>query len=132
MKQLPLYEQIYNDIIEGIENGTYKKGDRLPSEKELSEKYCVSRITSKKALELLAEEGRKRFLCFRSGADGRGSGGGGRREKSQSSDWRDYGRLRAEFRLPPAGKPGNGMQKPGLQHGAPLLLRKYRRRNQGH
>lgn len=48
MKQLPLYEQIYNDIIEGIENGTYKKGDRLPSEKELSEKYCVSRITSKK------------------------------------------------------------------------------------
>ena len=58
MKQLPLYEQIYNDIIEGIENGTYKKGDRLPSEKELSEKYCVSRITSKKALELLAEEGR--------------------------------------------------------------------------
>lgn len=25
MKQLPLYEQIYNDIIEGIENGTYKK-----------------------------------------------------------------------------------------------------------
>lgn len=33
MKQLPLYEQIYNDIIEGIENGTYKKGDRLPSEK---------------------------------------------------------------------------------------------------
>ena len=56
MKQLPLYEQIYNDIIEGIENGTYKKGDRLPSEKELSEKYCVSRITSKKALELLEDD----------------------------------------------------------------------------
>ena len=64
MKQLPLYEQIYNDIIEGIENGTYKKGDRLPSEKELSEKYCVSRITSKKALELLAEEGKLKLLHF--------------------------------------------------------------------
>ena len=58
MKQLPLYEQIYNDITEGIDNGTCKKGDRLPSEKELSEKYCVSRITSKKALDLLAEEGK--------------------------------------------------------------------------
>lgn len=58
MKQLPLYEQIYNDILEEVQNGNYKTGDRLPSEKELSEKYCVSRITSKKALELLAEEGR--------------------------------------------------------------------------
>lgn len=58
MKQLPLYEQIYNDILEGIRNGGYQTGDRLPSEKELSEQYCVSRITSKKALEMLADEGR--------------------------------------------------------------------------
>ena len=58
MKQLPLYEQIYKDISESIANGTCKKGDRLPSEKELSEKYCVSRITSKKALDMLAEEGK--------------------------------------------------------------------------
>lgn len=58
MKQRPLYEQIYNDISEKIRNGNYREGERIPSEKELSESYHVSRITSKKALEMLAEEGR--------------------------------------------------------------------------
>lgn len=137
MKQLPLYEQIYNDIIEGIENGTYKKETDCRLKRIVGEVLCQQDNQQKSAGAAGGggqdyPDGRKRFLCFRSRADGRGSGGGGRREKSQSSDWRDYGRLRAEFRLSPAGKPGNGMQKPGLQHGAPLLLRKYRRRNQGH
>lgn len=58
MKQQPLYELIYNDISEKISNGEYREGDRIPSEKELAESYDVSRITSKKALEMLAEEGR--------------------------------------------------------------------------
>ena len=57
MKHLPLYEQIYRDILENIEKGIYKVGDRLPSEKELSEKYEVSRITSTKAFEMLVEDG---------------------------------------------------------------------------
>ena len=57
MKQIPLYEQIYEEIREKIEERWYRVGDRLPSEKELSEQYHVSRITSKKAVELLAEEG---------------------------------------------------------------------------
>ncbi|HJC57759.1 MAG TPA: substrate-binding domain-containing protein [Candidatus Eisenbergiella intestinipullorum] len=58
MKQQPLYEMIYREILGGIEDGSYGPGDRIPSEKELSEKYRVSRITSKKALEMLAEEGK--------------------------------------------------------------------------
>ena len=57
MKQRPLYEQIYSDIREQIGQGIFKAGDRLPSEKQISEQYHVSRITSKKALEMLAEEG---------------------------------------------------------------------------
>jgi len=57
VKQIPLYEQIYEEIREKIEERGYRVGDRLPSEKELSEQYHVSRITSKKAVELLAEEG---------------------------------------------------------------------------
>lgn len=57
MKQIPLYEQIYEEIRAKIEERGYQVGDRLPSEKELSEQYHVSRITSKKAVELLAEEG---------------------------------------------------------------------------
>ena len=57
MKQIPLYEQIYREILGQIQNGTYRTGDKLPSEKELSEHYHVSRITSKKAVELLADAG---------------------------------------------------------------------------
>lgn len=57
MKQRPLYEQIYTDILKQIGKGLFKPGDRLPSEKEISEQYHVSRITSKKALEMLSEEG---------------------------------------------------------------------------
>lgn len=57
MKQSPLYEQIYEEMKEAIRSGAFKPGDKLPSEKELSERYSVSRITSKKALEMLAEEG---------------------------------------------------------------------------
>lgn len=53
----PLYRKIYNNLVEDIKNGTYLSGDRLLSEKELAVKYEVSRITSKKALEMLAEDG---------------------------------------------------------------------------
>ncbi|MCC3376867.1 substrate-binding domain-containing protein [Cohnella sp. REN36] len=53
----PMYEQIYDKLREEIRTGRYRVGDRVPSEKELADAYGVSRITSKKALELLAEGG---------------------------------------------------------------------------
>lgn len=53
----PLYQQIYNYLIDEIKSGKYRDGSRIPSEKELAEKFGVSRITSKKALELMAEKG---------------------------------------------------------------------------
>ena len=53
----PLYQQIFDDMMDGIRNGTWKTGDRLPSEKELAEQYKVSRITSKKSLEMLSDAG---------------------------------------------------------------------------
>lgn len=56
MKKETLYEKIYNDIVEGIRTNQYPPGSKLPSEKELSERYNVSRITSKKALEMLADQ----------------------------------------------------------------------------
>lgn len=56
MKKESLYEKIYNDIVEGIRTEKYPPGSRLPSEKELSDQYNVSRITSKKALEMLADQ----------------------------------------------------------------------------
>jgi DNA-binding LacI/PurR family transcriptional regulator len=54
---IPLYQRIYNDLVSRIKRGEYKDGDRIPSEKELAEEYSVSRITSKKALEMMAERG---------------------------------------------------------------------------
>ncbi|MDR2276719.1 MAG: substrate-binding domain-containing protein [Vagococcus sp.] len=50
MVSKPLYKQILDDLVEDIINGTYKENDQLPTELELSEKYNVSRITSKRAL----------------------------------------------------------------------------------
>ncbi len=50
-----LYEKIYNDLVDSINSGIYKPGDRLPTEYELASKYNVSRITSQKALKLLTE-----------------------------------------------------------------------------
>lgn len=52
-----MYEQIYEKLREEIRSGLYQVGDRVPSEKELADAYNVSRITSKKALEMLADGG---------------------------------------------------------------------------
>lgn len=50
-----LYEQVANTLREQIVSGQYRKGELLPSEKELTESMGVSRITVRKALALLAE-----------------------------------------------------------------------------
>jgi DNA-binding LacI/PurR family transcriptional regulator len=52
-----MYERIFEALREEIRTGRYGVGDRVPSEKELADAHQVSRITSKKALEMLAEEG---------------------------------------------------------------------------
>lgn len=51
-----LYEKIYMDILAKIKNGTLKENDKVPTEHELVEMYNVSRITAKKALDLLVEQ----------------------------------------------------------------------------
>lgn len=56
-KQVPLYEQVLRDLRAKIVSGAYKKGDLLPSEKELIDNYGVSRITIRKALSILADMG---------------------------------------------------------------------------
>lgn len=52
----PMYEKIFDEVKQLIVNKSYGQGERVPSEKELAETYNVSRITSKKALEMLAAE----------------------------------------------------------------------------
>lgn len=53
----PLYQQIYLDLEDGIRIGQYPPGSQLPTEKELSDTYQVSRITSKRALTELELSG---------------------------------------------------------------------------
>lgn len=55
--QIPLYEQVLKDLKGKIISGVYKKGELLPSEKELIEEFGVSRITVRKTLSILAEMG---------------------------------------------------------------------------
>lgn len=52
-----LYEQVVEQIKSMIAQGVYRKGDLLPSEKELIESTGVSRITVREALRQLSEAG---------------------------------------------------------------------------
>ncbi|MGF7143408.1 DNA-binding LacI/PurR family transcriptional regulator [Anaerotaenia torta] len=56
MDKEALYKKIYNDLLDDILSNKYPPGSCLPSEFKISELYGVSRITSKKALEMLAEQ----------------------------------------------------------------------------
>lgn len=53
----PLYEQLMDVIKKDINDGIYRIGDQLPTEVELCEKYGVSRITTRRAINELVERG---------------------------------------------------------------------------
>lgn len=52
-----LYERICAHVLEQLRRGALRPGDRVPSEMELAAQFSVSRITSKRALEVLREAG---------------------------------------------------------------------------
>ena len=54
---IPLYHQLENVIKEKIDAKQFKPGEQIPSERDLSEKYDVSRMTIKKAIDKLVEQG---------------------------------------------------------------------------
>jgi GntR family transcriptional regulator of arabinose operon len=54
--ELPRHRQIYNELLREIQNGTYRPGDRLPSEAVLCERFDASRITVAKAIQQLQNE----------------------------------------------------------------------------
>lgn len=55
--QKPIYLQIAEQLRNRILSGAIRTGDALPPERELSEKLGVSRVTIRKAIELLMREG---------------------------------------------------------------------------
>ena len=60
---LALYQQVKDFIAGRIQDGTWKAGDRLPSENELVQKFGVSRMTVNRALRELVEQGRIRRIA---------------------------------------------------------------------
>ncbi|MCI6738687.1 MAG: FadR family transcriptional regulator [Intestinibacter sp.] len=65
-----VYEQVIEQIQNNIMEGIFKKGDKLPSERELSEKMGVSRTSIREALRVLetmgvveSRQGEGNFIC---------------------------------------------------------------------
>jgi len=54
---VPLYAQLVEALCHAVEQNVYRPADRLPSERELAERYDVSRITANAALEELVKRG---------------------------------------------------------------------------
>src|SRR5260370_19037554 len=54
---LPRYYQLKEIIRERIRSGEWKRGELIPSERELSEKYGISRMTARQAIRELVNEG---------------------------------------------------------------------------
>ncbi|MGG1679336.1 GntR family transcriptional regulator [Neobacillus sp. NRS-1170] len=55
--QVPFYKQLKGKILDDIESGKLKHGDKLPSERELAEQFQISRMTARHTLSVLEREG---------------------------------------------------------------------------
>ena len=53
----PLYMQIARKLSDDVRNGRYQVDQALPSERTLSELLDVSRVTARKAIDQLVEQG---------------------------------------------------------------------------
>ncbi|MBN7819228.1 histidine utilization repressor [Bowmanella yangjiangensis] len=51
------YQQIKSHILQRIETGRWQEGDAVPSENQLAGEFGVSRMTARRALQELAEQG---------------------------------------------------------------------------
>ena len=54
---MSIYKEVKEDISKKINEGTYKSGDKIPSERDLALAYGVSRMTLRQALNELESEG---------------------------------------------------------------------------
>lgn len=60
----PVYQQLHELLRGLVREGEYKSGEKFPTEREVGERYGVSRVTANKALSSLVSEG---VLEFRKG-----------------------------------------------------------------
>lgn len=57
IKRVNVSDQVFEQLKNQLLNGNWKPGDKLPSENELSEKFQVSRVTIRQALQKLTALG---------------------------------------------------------------------------
>ena len=55
---LPIYIQLKNIIERQIDEGIFQPNQTIPSERKLSEKYEISRMTTRQAINELVKEGK--------------------------------------------------------------------------
>ncbi len=67
IKQVRLSDEIVGQLKQSIMLGRFKTGDKLPSERELADKFEVSRVAVREALKSLKDLG---FIVTRQGAAG--------------------------------------------------------------
>lgn len=53
----PLYKQLYTLLRSSIEKGDFAEGDSIPPEMDLAQQYNISRVTVRRAMQLLVDEG---------------------------------------------------------------------------
>ena len=54
---IPCYYQVYRHLKSNIQNNVFNNGERLPSERTLSEQFSVNRFTIRRAVENLITDG---------------------------------------------------------------------------
>ncbi len=55
--ELPIYRQIFRQVVQAIAGGHLKAGEQLPSHRELAETLVIAPLTVKKAYDELEREG---------------------------------------------------------------------------
>lgn len=67
MSEIPIYQQIRNQIVQGISDGRLAPGEQLPTVRGLAEEIGINSMTVNKAYALLKQEGYI-YAARRSGA----------------------------------------------------------------
>ena len=53
----PKYERAYREILDRLKAGRYPVGGRIPTESELASHFDISRVTIRRALDMLVQDG---------------------------------------------------------------------------
>jgi len=67
IRQVRIYEEVLRQLRDAILSGHFRSGEKLPSERQLSEQFQVSRVVIREAIRALELRG---FLALRQGPSG--------------------------------------------------------------